>query len=70
MWYRYRDELVNLDNVFSARIWDNTRIEFYSSDISGSVKITFENVKVRDSEFEKICKMLGLSEPEQISRCC
>jgi hypothetical protein len=33
-------------------------------------KIFYKNKQERDSEFEKICKLLGLSEPEQISRCC
>lgn len=70
MWYRYKDQLLNLDNIFFARIWDDIRIEFNSSDISGSVKMTFENMEERDAEFEKICKILGLEDKEHISRCC
>ena len=73
MWYRYKDYNINLNNIlmFQKPLTDISphRILFLGYHFE-NILIEYLSKDERDTEFEKICKMLGLEEKEHISRCC
>lgn len=70
MWYKYENQLINLDKCFKINLeFDSTCIAFHFSKNKFKT-IDYIKYEERDAEFEKICEMLGLDEPEHISRCC
>lgn len=69
MWYRWKDKLINLENLISISK-SNLSTEIIFEEKEDIFEIYYSSKEERDAEFEKICKLLGLSETEHISRCC
>lgn len=79
MWYFFETAIVNLNDfpaifkVCPGISYKNNDFEKYSIVFENNNLLkyfSYDSMEMCDSEFNKILKLLGLSEPDQISRCC